>query len=402
LLKILKTNDNGYENLFKAFCIKINMITETVKGFNDYTEEEAMKRTEIKKLLVGTFENYGFEPAETPIVEYEEFVKGENEKDEAISDIFKLRDKGNRALALRYEFTFQLKRIANNKKLPYRRYQIGEVFRDEPVGPNRVRQITMCDVDIVGSTIKDEAEILAMAKEILNNLGAEPIILVNNRKLLNEILESEKVKEKDRESVLREIDKFGKISEEDIKKNLKKYKAENVLNVLKKGESYFKKFPAYKEVLELIAYCLYYKVKVLFSPTIIRGLSYYDGTVFEIKAKGIRETIVGGGSYKINGVQSTGISFGLERLSAISKINKTEKRTLVLSINEDKKAIELAQKLRKSGKNVIILFGKPTKALDYANSKKIDEVIFLGKEEVKKKKYKIRNMKSGKETLMNL
>jgi histidyl-tRNA synthetase len=372
-------------------------MTDTVKGFKDYTEEEAMKKAEIKKLLVGTFENYGFEPAETPIVEYEEFVKGENEKDEAVSDIFKLRDKGNRALALRYEFTFQLKRLANNKKLPYRRYQIGEVFRDEPVSSNRFRQFTQCDVDVVGSTIKDEAEILAMTKEVLTNLGVEPIILINNRRLLNEILESEKIKEKDREKVLVEIDKFGKISEEEIKKNLKKYKAENVLKALKKGESYFKKFPAYKEILELIAYCLYYRVKVSFSPTVIRGLSYYNGNVFEVKAKGIRETILGGGSYKINGIQSTGISFGLERLSTLSKLKKTEKRILVLSINEDKKAIELAQKLRKSGKNVIILFGNPSKALNYANSKGINEVIFVGKEEVKKKKYKIKNMITGKE-----
>jgi len=166
---------------------------------------------------------------------------------------------------------------------------------------------------------------------------------------------------------------------------------------LKKGESYFKKFPAYKEILELIAYCLYYRVKVSFSPTVIRGLSYYNGNVFEVKAKGIRETILGGGSYKINGIQSTGISFGLERLSTLSKLKKTEKRILVLSINEDKKAIELAQKLRKSGKNVIILFGNPSKALNYANSKGINEVIFVGKEEVKKKKYKIKNMITGKE-----
>ncbi|MDO8528450.1 MAG: HisS family protein [Nanoarchaeota archaeon] len=395
------------------------MTNETVKGFKDYTEEEAMKKAEIKKLLVRTFENYGFEPAETPIVEYEEFVKGENEKDEAVSDIFKLRDKGNRALALRYEFTFQLKRIANNKKLPYRRYQIGEVFRDEPVTSNRFRQFTQCDIDVIGSTVKDEAEVLAMTKEVLINLGVEPVILVNNRKLLNEILESEKIKEKDREKVLVEIDKFGKISDEEIKKNLKKYKAEKVLGVLKKGESYFKKFPAYKEVLELIAYCLYYKVKVLFSPTVIRGLSYYNGSVFEVKAKGIspqskisssynsgtnymKETIVGGGSYLVNGTQSTGISFGLERLSGISKLKRTEKRTLVLSINEDKKAIELAQKLRSSGKNVVILFGKPTKALDYANAKGIQEVIFLGKEEVKKKKYKIKNMITGRETFKGM
>ena len=74
------------------------MKNEKVKGFSDYTGDEAEKRTEIKKILVETFEKYGFEPAETPIIEYEEFVKGENERDEAVSDIFKLKDKGQREL----------------------------------------------------------------------------------------------------------------------------------------------------------------------------------------------------------------------------------------------------------------------------------------------------------------
>src|SRR3989344_4459345 len=108
-----------------------------VKGFNDYTGEEAEKREEIRKILVSTFEKYGFEPAETPILEIESFVRGDNAQDGVVSDIFKLKDKGERNLALRYEFTFQLKRIAKNKKLPYKRYQIGPVFRDEPVSANR-------------------------------------------------------------------------------------------------------------------------------------------------------------------------------------------------------------------------------------------------------------------------
>jgi len=127
---------------------------ETVKGFKDFTGEEAEKREEIRKILVECFENYGFEPAETPIVEYKEFVKGENVTDEAVSDIFKLQDKGKRDLALRYEFTFQLKRLMLGRKLPYKRYSIGPVFRDEPVSGNRMRQFTQCDVDIVGAETK--------------------------------------------------------------------------------------------------------------------------------------------------------------------------------------------------------------------------------------------------------
>ena len=146
------------------------MKTELAKGFKDYSEKEAEKRKKILKILEDVFEKYNFGKVETPIIEYEEFVKGENKEDEAISDIFKLKDKGKRNLALRYEFTFQLKRIAKNKKLPFKRYQIGPVFRDEPVQGNRVRQFTQCDIDIIGSTVKDEAEILAITKEILDKL----------------------------------------------------------------------------------------------------------------------------------------------------------------------------------------------------------------------------------------
>src|SRR4030042_6720050 len=166
----------------------MKMNTDTVKGFKDYTGEEAEKREEIRKILIGVFEKYGFEPAETPIIEYEEFVTGDNEKDEAVSDIFRLQDKGKRKLALRYERTFQLKRIMNNKKLPYKRYQIGAVFRDEPVSPNRFRQFMSCDADVIGSSVKDEAEVFSMIKEIMNQIDVKYTIYVNNRKLMNEIL----------------------------------------------------------------------------------------------------------------------------------------------------------------------------------------------------------------------
>jgi len=102
---------------------------ETVKGFRDI---EAGKRIAIKNIIGEIFKLYNFEPVETPIIEYEKFVKGDNSNDEAISDIFKLSDKGKRKLALRYEVTFPLKRLMKNKKLPYKRSQIGEVFRDKP------------------------------------------------------------------------------------------------------------------------------------------------------------------------------------------------------------------------------------------------------------------------------
>jgi len=197
---------------------------------------------------------------------------------------------------------------------------------------------------------------------------------------------------------LREIDKLDKISEKEVKENLKKYNAEKILNILKKDESYFKKFESYKEVEELINYCKYYNVKIVFQPSLVRGLSYYNGNVFEIKSD-IRETICGGGSYLVNGIQATGISLGIERLEEVTKMITDIEKILIVSLNQDKKAIEVAQQLRKQGKNVSVFYGKPSKALEYANSYKIKKVIFVGKKEVEKKKFMIKNMQTGRQRI---
>ncbi len=383
------------------------MKKKTVKGFKDYSEEEAEKRDEIRKIIVDIFERYGFRPAETPIIEYEEFVRGdeskEQNKDEAISDVFTLKDKGKRKLALRYEFTFQLKRLMKNKKLPFKRYQLGPVFRDEPVSGNRLRQFVQCDADIIGSKIQDEAEVLALARDILSNLGVkDSIILINNRQLMNEILDDEGIKEKDRQDVLREIDKYDKNSEKQVKKKLKKYNAGNIIDSLKKGEKFFDQFPSYKKIIGLKEYCKLYGVDVKFAPTMVRGLSYYNRSIFEVKAKGIKETIIGGGSFKFNKKQCTGISFGLDRLSLLADVESKKERYLIISLDEDKKAVEIAQKLRNKGNITSIYYGKPSKALDYANSYQINKVVFVGSKEVKSKKFKIKNMKTGKESKLKI
>ena len=368
---------------------------ETVKGFNDVLGEEALKREKIKSILSSNFKLYGFEYAETPTVEYEEFVKKGNENDEVISDIFRLKDKGNRNLALRYEFTFQLKRISKNKRLPYRRFQIGSVFRDEPVTSNRFREFTQCDIDVVGSSYKDDAEILKITSKILDELGIKYDIYFNSRRLLNEILDKNGVKEK--EEVLREIDKLDKLTEKEVKDNLKKYKAEKIIDILKKSD--FKKYENYKDIEELMKYSKYYDVKVNFISTLVRGLSYYNGNVFEIKSKDMKETIVGGGSYLIDNVQCTGLSFGLDRLQKISNVKSDSIQCLVINIQKDKESIEITEFLRKNGIRAMII-DKISKGLDYANKINIPYTLFIGEEEVKKKKFKLRNMKTGKEEML--
>ena len=378
------------------------MKTNLVKGFKDITGPVAAKKATIKRIIEDTFQLYNFEPAETPIIEYEEFVKGTNQTDEAVSDIFKLTDRGKRKLALRYEFTFQLKRLMKNQKLPYKRYQIGPVFRDEPIQGNRLRQFTQCDVDTINSTFKDEAEILDLVKNILNSLNLEAEIYINNRKLLNEILEKQKISPANQEAVIREIDKLDKLSEKEIKSNLKKYKAESVLKILKQPESYFKKYKSYEEIKTLKKFCKPYKVKFKFTPSLARGLSYYNGNIFEVKAKGIKETIVGGGSYMFNNTQCTGISFGLDRLALIANPKTKTKKLLIISINQDEKAIQTTQFLRSFGIPCQIFYSKPGKALEYANAKSFSYAILIGEKEFKENKVTLKNLESGKEKLLSV
>ena len=115
----------------------------------------------------------------------------------------------------------------------------------------------------------------------------------------------------------------------------------------------------------------------------------------------MKETLTAGGSYLVNGIQSTGISFGLDRLEMITKIIDEKKKVLIISLNQDKKSIELADKIRGLNVSCEIMYGKPGKALDYANSYKIPYVIFVGEEEVKKKKFKLKDMVSGKEKFVS-
>ena len=374
---------------------------ETIKGFKDKIGKDAEKAALIREIARQTFEKYNFQEAETPIIEYEEFVKGDNSNDEVVSDIFKLQDKGKRNLALRYEFTFQLKRIAKNQKLPFKRFQIGPVFRDEPVSGNRLRQFTQCDIDTVGATIKDQAEILAATKEILNALKIPSIIYVNNRKLLNEILGEQNIPENKRQDIIKEIDKLDKLPIAEVKKNLKELNADKIIDIFAKPLDYFKKYPSYADIQELKDYCKYYGFEVKFLPSLARGLSYYTGNVFEVKSN-IKESLFGGGTYMIDNNIATGISFSIERLMAVSNILINIDRILVVSLDQDKKAIELANKLRKQNKNASVFFGKPNKAMEYANSYGIKKIIFVGKKEVQQKKFMIKDLKTGKQKTLTI
>ncbi len=393
----------------------------TVKGFEDYLPPASLKR----KAIVGTaekfFELYGFVPIETPVIEYDELMSPENlpneQEDEAISDRFRLKDRGNRSLGLRYEFTFQLSRIFKLNptiKLPFKRYQIGPVFRDEPLRKGRTRQFTQCDIDIIGdSSVNADAECLSVMSDILKSLNVNNIeIQVNNRKLLNAIIESVEIS--DKKQVMRELDKIYKVGEDEVKTNLKKYTSANqvitLFKLMAKPLDFFieNAFEGAEELSLLIEKCKNYGIKVKFNPFMIRGFGYYTGNIFEISTE--KGSIMGGGRYdkaigKFIGreIPAVGISFSLESISALceEEISKLEiqsiPKTLVISLEQDKEAIALAKKLRKENISCSLVFNNLGKQLEYANSLKIPFVIFVGQEEIQSKKFKLKDMTSGEQ-----
>jgi histidyl-tRNA synthetase len=393
---------------------------DTVKGFQDFLPPKSLKRKEIKKIIEKTFELYGFMPVETPTVEFDEIMRSSSltgEEDEAVSERFRLKDRAGRNLGLRYEFTFQLARIFEQNptiKLPFRRYQIGQVFRDEPTKSGRFREFTQCDADIVGDdSMEGDSECLLLVSDIIKKLKVKNVeIEINNRKLMNSIIKSVEIN--DSAGVLKELDKVEKLGVDEVKMNLKKYTSANqiltLFKLLEKDYTFFKEngFEGIDEIEKVIEICKSQGLKIRFNPFMVRGLGYYTGNIFEVREKG-KDSIAAGGRFdevvgKFSGreIPAVGISFGLERLSELADIKIggiTE--VLLISIYQDEEALDLAGKLRKAGVSCVIEYGKPGKALEYANSYKIPWVIFIGEEEVTSKKFKLRDMNKGDEKLLS-
>ena len=395
---------------------------DTVKGFQDFLPPESLKREAIVETIKRIYRLYGFVPIETPLIEFDELMKPESlpneQEDEAVSDRFRLKDKGGRNLGIRYEFTFQLSRILKqnpNMKLPLKRYQIGPILRDEPTSSNRFRQFTQCDADIVGDpSINADAECLSLVSDILKALNIDAEIQINNRKLLSSIIESVEIKST--KQVMRELDKLEKVGEDEVKANLKKYADSNqiitLFKLLEKSLEFFTEnaFEGAKEIQELMDKCRAYNVSIRFNPFMIRGLDYYTGNVFEVISANKENggTIAAGGRYdKTVGkflnkeIPAVGISFGLERIAGLAKIiPETVPKIALISISQDKETIKLAKKLRKSDISCITLFEKTGKALEYTNSLEIPYAVFIGEQEIEQEKFKLRDMKSGEEKLL--
>lgn len=416
------------------------MNLQNAKGTQDIPPEEKALKNKLVDTLQKVFSLYGFYPLETPLLErYEtlatKFAAGE--ASDALKEIFKLKDQGDRDLGLRFDLTVPLARYVAmnpNLKMPFKRYEVGPVFRDGPIKAGRMRQFWQCDFDIVGSSsMLADAECLAVLETGFNQLGLDVIIKVNNRKLLNGILEQVGIT--DKETALISIDKLDKIGEkgvtEELKErgfNSKQIKAlfnlinpEQTLSTLKEVITVEEGIEGLNELTELFQYAEKMDLKKLkFIVSLARGLAYYTGTVFEVYAQQsqITSSLAGGGRWdnmignfmgKNTLVPALGGSFGLvpiievlKEKGKISTGNLTQ--VYIIPINTINESLALVQELRTAGISTELSLGKKgvSKNLEYASSLKIPYVIIIGEQELQKNKVLLRDMQSGTETLLSV
>ncbi len=296
----------------------MNTAPPTPKGFRDIKPEVAKKRRETINKIVSVLEEYGFEPIETPTIEFAETLEGKYGAEEKL--IYKFEDRGGRKLALRYDLTVPLARYVAtyNPPFPFRRYQIGQVFRGENPQKGRFREFTQFDFDSVGSNDPEEdAKVVAITVKCMRDLGfKDAIMLINDRANFADLPIE----------VVRAIDKINKIGEDGVTTELvaggmsqdSAKDAVDKIRSLKPTENLEQIFKILKE-----NYNLKEGTDFKFDPTLARGLDYYTGSIFELKVDTdpISLSVGGGGrydnligSFSKKEVPAVGFSFGLDRL----------------------------------------------------------------------------------------
>ena len=420
----------------------------TLAGFMELLPNEQILFEQMKQKIEKTYQKFGFLPLDTPILELSEILLakagGETEK-----QIYQFQ-KGDTDIAMRFDLTVPLSKYVaknyGNLSFPFRRYQIGKVYRGEKAQKGRFREFYQCDIDIIGdgelSTIND-AEIPSVIYNLIKELGFEEFtIRINNRKILNGLFEY--INQKDNSvEILRIIDKIEKIGKdaviEDLEKiGVSKEAIEKIINFIEIDGTTDEKLQklqdlnienetfklGLEELISVVKYIrifgvpdTHFKVDL----TIARGLDYYTGTVYETFLNDYRElgSVCSGGRYenlaeyytdkKLPGV---GISIGLTRL--FYKLNelgliKAEKASmsdvLVIPMVDDlSKPIILANSLREKNINTeIYLNDKKLKAkLKYADKLQIPYVIIVGEDEINSGVISVKNMITGEEKKANI
>ena len=415
----------------------------TLAGFMELLPNEQILFNQMKEKIEKTYKKFGFLPLDTPVIELAEVLLakagGETEK-----QIYRFQ-KGDTDLALRFDLTVPLAKYVaknyGNLSFPFRRYQIGKVYRGERAQKGRYREFYQCDIDIIGDGELDlinDAEIPAVIYTMFRELGFEDFtIKINNRRILNGLFESVDQKENAVE-ILRIIDKIEKIGKEEVIKEFKELglkekqisniidfieiegtsdeKIEKLENLGIENETYLKGVEELKTVIKNVRLFGVPEANFTVDLTIARGLDYYTGTVYETFLNKYREigSVCSGGRYENlaeyytdKSLPGVGVSIGLTRLfyklnelNLIKADRKSVADILIIPMEENlEESIKLATKLRNIGINTeIYLNDKKLKAkFKYADKLEIPYVIVLGEDEIKAKEITLKDMKTGNE-----
>ena len=422
---------------------------KTLSGFMELLPNEQILFNQMQDKIRSTYEKFGFLPIDTPVIESSEVLLakagGETEK-----QLYSF-SKGDSNLTLRFDLTVPLAKYVaeyyNQITFPFRRYQIGKVYRGERAQRGRFREFYQCDIDVIGDgelNIINDAEIPAIMYETFKSLGLDDLsIHINNRKILNGLFEDANVQEKSAD-ILRTIDKIEKIGKELViaifrdDYNMPEESINKIINFieikgttdekLSKLEELGIENETYKtglsELKEVVKYMRAFGIPdscFEIDLSIARGLDYYTGTVYETflnQYKSIGSICSGGryndlaGYYTDKNLPGVGMSIGLTRLFFIlndMQLIKTDKKSisdvLVISMIEDSsKSIEIANELRKAGINTEIYFdNKKMKAkFKYADRLNIPYVLVIGEDEITTGLYTIKDMANGTQEQMKV
>lgn len=392
-------------------------MAERVKGVRDFTGKEAVLRQDALQKIRESYELFGFEPIETPVLEYLSLFT-EKSGSEIENQMYAFEDKKGEKLALRPEHTISRMRVvAENRALmkPLKAYGIGNVWRYEDVAKGRYREFMQADIDIYGSSsVTSDAEIIACIDFTFKRLGLKDYTIhINNRKVLQTLLDDLSIPTDKAYMTLKELDKADKTGIEGVVNALSKFldsKQVDGVRDFMEGRLQIKSEGS-TEILELTNYLESYGIKnIVVDNALVRGLDYYDGNIFEfvIDTPDFKGAIAGGGRYDRLSknfnvtLPVVGCAIGFERVMEILKTKITDdftERYCVINVDNSEKAIEIAGKLREKGQvtDLLVDAGSLSKGLDYCNNKRIRYAVIVGNKDLSTGEVTIRDLKEKKD-----
>ncbi len=348
-----------------SFCYTVHMTPiepRNLKGFRDFLPPQQIIRQKMMDSIRASYESFGFEPLETPALEYADILTGKY-GDEGDKLMYRFKDNGDRDVALRYDLSIPLARVVaqydNDIKKPWKRYQMSPVWRAENTQKGRFREFYQCDADIVGSTSPlADAEVLALASQTLQKLDIETkdfIIRVNGRGIIRDFYTKLGLSESEQISAMRAVDKVAKIGRDGVEKELAVhgFSADNIQSIVSFADTRItditnttlieENFPEIQdslgELINIVRYALKLapNTNIVIDFSIARGLDYYTGMIFEtylLKATQFGSILSGGrfdelvGTFAKKSIPAVGLSVGLDRfISALEEsdlITKTK------------------------------------------------------------------------------